>query len=537
MGRNRALGTPFEVATISSSQTTEAHIDMYAVDAAPGSPVTLILDPNAFNGDQVVIQDVGDNASEQPIVVQASPGQTILNGFGTSISVAISGSGVQLTFDQNLGGWIPQMCVCLAPQQITTPSTVVVDPINGNDATASGPFKTVARLNAYLAGAKVSGTDVLTVQFTSSPPATDEEFAPIGLNFIDGATMLVMATPTIVHTGTLTAGTTALNPPTNTRETLVDSALASWAPYQYLLVRDTTQDSSTWIALAPSANTATVGQPATNPVTPNTFASPSIMTAGDSYQIETRVTIALGTWLVYANDPVNVEDTVIFQDLNIAADCFMFMVDENDFYLFRRCAFFTEFGFDGASPITCENCAFLGPIGSGLPAFLGAGQLYANFGLMVTNGEEFAQPLVNVKFGGHCYVTGFGLAANGASSVEVTTGLQVQDTTGLDAAINGPFDSAGSVVWGSGNAGAGIAVSSPVFVATTNTYVTGAAGDFIMATTFGGFANVAFAFNIATGAYISPPIACSWANLFAPTPAGFGGGAHRPENNSHIMAG
>lgn len=66
MGRNRTLGSPFEIATIRSSQTTEAHVDMYAVDAALGSPVVLTLDPNAFNGDQVVVQDVADNAGTQP---------------------------------------------------------------------------------------------------------------------------------------------------------------------------------------------------------------------------------------------------------------------------------------------------------------------------------------------------------------------------------------------------------------------------------------------------------------------------------------
>lgn len=53
MGRNRALGSPFEIDTISASVTTEARIDMYAVDAALGSPVVVTLDPNAFNGDQV----------------------------------------------------------------------------------------------------------------------------------------------------------------------------------------------------------------------------------------------------------------------------------------------------------------------------------------------------------------------------------------------------------------------------------------------------------------------------------------------------
>ncbi len=118
MGRNRTLGSPFEIATIRSSQTTEAHVDMYAVDAALGSPVVLTLDPNAFNGDQVVVQDVADNAGTQPILVQASPGQTILNGFGASISISTNGGGVQLTFDQ--GAWIPASVVAASESFLWT---------------------------------------------------------------------------------------------------------------------------------------------------------------------------------------------------------------------------------------------------------------------------------------------------------------------------------------------------------------------------------------------------------------------------------
>jgi len=108
MGRNRALGTPFEIATISASQTTEAHVDMYAVNALSGA-VTLTLDPNAFNGDQVLIQDVANNAGTQPIVINASPGQTILDGVGDTATINTNGAGYYFTFDRELGGWAIQL--------------------------------------------------------------------------------------------------------------------------------------------------------------------------------------------------------------------------------------------------------------------------------------------------------------------------------------------------------------------------------------------------------------------------------------------
>lgn len=107
MGRNRALGTPLEIQLLTSSlTTTEAHIDVYAIDAPMGSPVTLTLDASPFSGDQLLVVDVGLNAAAQHITVQASPGQSIL-GFGASVPISTNGGSVQLTFSQALDAWIP----------------------------------------------------------------------------------------------------------------------------------------------------------------------------------------------------------------------------------------------------------------------------------------------------------------------------------------------------------------------------------------------------------------------------------------------
>ncbi len=104
MSRNRILGSPYAQLVITGAVTTDPEIDAYLVDAAP---LTITLDPNAFNGDQVLVQDITNDAASNPITILASPGQTILNGHGASIQLAVDGGALQLTFSQEEAGWVP----------------------------------------------------------------------------------------------------------------------------------------------------------------------------------------------------------------------------------------------------------------------------------------------------------------------------------------------------------------------------------------------------------------------------------------------
>ncbi len=104
MSRNRILGSPYAQLVVTSAVTTDPEIDAYLVDAVP---LVVTLDPNAFNGDQVLIQDITNDAGANPITILASPGQTILNGHGASIQLAVDGGSIQLTFNQEEGGWVP----------------------------------------------------------------------------------------------------------------------------------------------------------------------------------------------------------------------------------------------------------------------------------------------------------------------------------------------------------------------------------------------------------------------------------------------
>jgi hypothetical protein len=103
MGRNRALGSPYQTETVTADFTTSHAVDAYMVDAVP---LVVTLDPFAVNNDQVLIQDVTNTAAASPIVINASDGQTILNGFGSSISIATNGGAVLLTMTSD--GWVPQ---------------------------------------------------------------------------------------------------------------------------------------------------------------------------------------------------------------------------------------------------------------------------------------------------------------------------------------------------------------------------------------------------------------------------------------------
>lgn len=103
MSRNRAVGSPFQLLPVTESFTTDHAIDAYYVARLP---VSVTLDPNAVNQDQVIIQDVTGEAGTTPIVITASPGQTV--GFGSSISIDVSNGGVVLTYVATLGNWVAE---------------------------------------------------------------------------------------------------------------------------------------------------------------------------------------------------------------------------------------------------------------------------------------------------------------------------------------------------------------------------------------------------------------------------------------------
>lgn len=183
MGRNRALGSPLQTEIVTSDVTTQHAVDAYMVDAVP---LVVTLDPFAVNNDQVLIQDITNGAAAHPIVINAGEGQTILNGFGSTISISTNGGSVLLTMTQD--GWSPQ------PSTNGTGTTGATGATGGPGAT--GPT-----------GAGTTGaTGVGTTGATGGPGATGATGA--GTTGASGAAGTTGATGGPGATGVTGAGTT-----------------------------------------------------------------------------------------------------------------------------------------------------------------------------------------------------------------------------------------------------------------------------------------------------------------------------------------
>ena len=132
MGRNRTLGAPYQTETVEADFTTTHAVDAYMVNAVP---LTVTLDPFAVNNDQVLVQDVTGSAGSHAITVLASEGQTILNGYGSSIQITANGGSVQFTM--TLDGWVAQPSAAGGGTG-TTGATGAAGPAGATGATGAG---------------------------------------------------------------------------------------------------------------------------------------------------------------------------------------------------------------------------------------------------------------------------------------------------------------------------------------------------------------------------------------------------------------
>jgi len=289
MSRNRILGSPYVSRVVTGDTTTDSKVDAYLVDAVP---LTITLDPNAFNGDQVLIQDITNAAASNPITVLTSPGQTILNWFGSSLQIATDGGGVQLTFNHDEAGWAPQgMPPTRIGRSVTNPGPLIVDPLNGNDSTGNGtvgsPWRTI------MGGVVASWTSRAPIlpQTTTidviAPETVDQEtivLAPVmanGGNFVLVGTAATVGVPFAAGTVTAKVRGSAGN--------ALQIANMPVAATAGMLIVNTTRGSEALID-AMSGSTATVCQPSQstvlNAITANVaFTEDDTWTAGDQLQL------------------------------------------------------------------------------------------------------------------------------------------------------------------------------------------------------------------------------------------------------------
>ena len=106
MSRNRIVGDTFDEKTAPASLTTEHAFDAYYVTAVP---ITVTLDPNAVQGDGVLVVDTTGAASvATPITIQDVLGHTIIaaGSAGPSVKITTAFGALQLYFSVGLGAWV-----------------------------------------------------------------------------------------------------------------------------------------------------------------------------------------------------------------------------------------------------------------------------------------------------------------------------------------------------------------------------------------------------------------------------------------------
>lgn len=196
MGRNRTLGSPYEIQTASSSFTTNHSIDEYGVNSTNG-PVTVTLDPDGARADQVVIRDIGGAASAHPI--------QILDGVTVVGTILQDGGSVSLTNYAGLGGvtWGPTggssaspTVFFIDPNLGTYPLTVAGDAAFFDATSVSVPDGFGMKITAFLSGTNSGGGAVVASMLqirhadNASPTVFAEGYATADNN-LGGATVSI----------------------------------------------------------------------------------------------------------------------------------------------------------------------------------------------------------------------------------------------------------------------------------------------------------------------------------------------------------
>ena len=129
MGRNRVVGIPLQTESVAASFTAGHSVDSYYVNTVESDgEVTVTLDPFAAHGDQVLIQDSGDNAAVHNIDIVPSGSQTIGVALASSLVINTDGGGFLLTY-QNADG---EANWSVLAQSSITPGGSGVTSVSGN---------------------------------------------------------------------------------------------------------------------------------------------------------------------------------------------------------------------------------------------------------------------------------------------------------------------------------------------------------------------------------------------------------------------
>jgi hypothetical protein len=595
MSRNRLNGDASQVTVLPNSGAyNESVLDDFLI-VAPGSLVgthTVNLNGSLVgsgigvvpaDGDEVTISDPAGVASpSNPLVLIGrigANGAQIRDGglAGNSATYTTPGINKRLVYSAVTNTWNvmnggSSTSGASSPGALSAPAWWI-DSVAGSDTndgqTALTPLKTMARLASLWGFGVLNPGPGLTVQvnIVNPLPITD----PIAFNLASlgpSVCLFFQGIAATIFGPDIVSAVVPKNRATNTALSITGTALASWAPYlpagvTPARVRTTALAGPTSNAIFwPAKTTGAVGRMSEpfKPQTPVASNYPSLNNAarpatppavGDTFVLESLTTVFVGACSIGGvdNGPIAAigQNKVAFQNLDVQVPQpgarLNFSVNGYAQIKLYECHINETMSTSG--PGTEElylNCAIQRNL-------TGVGNTWTIQGGVVTGQSAFAGGLIfpdlDVLFQG----VGFGDFANqvkagtmaifdavGGPNNPSGSGLHVMPGCGI---TNLTFSDTTHLVWGSGNAGAGISCAAGgSFVSAANApTITGAVpgtNDFTVAG-----ASSLFPINPATGLPAAAPIACSWANFAAAYGGGtgFGGGASHPVFGGQISLG
>jgi hypothetical protein len=361
---------------------------------------------------------------------------------------------------------------------------------------------------------------------------------PLARNYVGPDTILILqGVATTVRAGTFTA-VTAANRATNTPWSGADAAMpGTWAADLGRRVRITAGPNAGnifWVAKDLGAKTARFSWPSRPMVLDGNddHLVPGVITNGDAYVVETFNAVTLDTIAPCANgygsEAVSIP-TVYLREMDAQSNDFISMHPQMAFVLVG--VHFTGFPLVEGNEAVFSNCCFESGIQS---TSVGAEKSVVDAGLV----RVTSQPVSTLGLDADVMFQACGceLAASaiGRACMFDAPGaaLDVDAEGGPTSVQHFRYAGAGAL-WGSGNAGAGMQVSSDTDVRyddATRLTLTGAGGDFTLATSV-----TSRAFDPVTGFYTGP-IANAWATLpLAVAGGGFGDDAHNPAKAARLV--
>lgn len=537
-------GGNFDVDTATGNYTVVTSNNLFLKVASLGSPATIEM-PAAPPAGQLII--VKRNSNDATALTISGNGGTI-DGAATKTF----GSGFAGVIYQTDGtNWfqVSQFDPVPSGAAIGLPITDAAWYLNGstgndsNSGTSAGsPLRTWEGLQAkWTYGGKLQQATTVTLQ-TSMPAAN----LIVDMNGFD---LSIVGTVTAQRSGTITA-LTARNRAFNTRSQITDSALPlanSWTADIDKRVQFTSGPAAnafTWVSADNGGKTATIYEPGlidgdtvsqVDPAVGNSYAVQTLsqVPSFDFSKVTGTTSGVLRFFDIQFTDATYISSTVLCEFNGCRFDTQLFSSAIGGACQFNACHFTCD-TYIGSGFVRVDA----GGIGDGsLFIYPGADADIDNDFIIDRGGSLLIAANGSVNAAGFAVFNASVRAENpGGNGINVGPGNEGLGFTGAGATLTVAGLSYGVTpyLWGSGNAGAGLAAQpqSNVFIESGGASITGSGGDF----TLGGTGSNSRPFSESTGTFL-PPLASTWALLTTAQPTGFGNAAYNVSKHSSIVYG